>query len=248
MTNLKEKPNHKELNVFIDGVKNGTIDLVEYIKLPAHFEYLEELARHGICVDELVKLNDDDIIYTLVLNHHAEQYYDQWKNHPAYNVRYTLALQGYYPEHFIHDPDYEIRGIVTINNPHFIPQVINEPQILDDIIIAINRWEEFDSQIGQMVYNKAKDAGEEELDGLEYKLEAMSHQPSIIEKTMSRQQLYTSGSPLWARDYTVSQLQWLLKARITSKEPYDQQILKRLDVEPNDPKWYNKMLASVIKT
>ena len=54
MINLKDKPNHKELNVFIDGVKNGTIDPVEYIKLPAHFEYLEELARHGICVDELV--------------------------------------------------------------------------------------------------------------------------------------------------------------------------------------------------
>ena len=246
MTNLKDKPSYKDLDNFIKEVKNGDIDPLEYIKLPAHFEYIDELARHGIYVDELVKLNDDELTYTLVLNHHAEQYYEQWKHHPSQNVRYTLALQGYYPEHFIHDPDYEIKGVVTINNPHFIPQVINEPQMLDDIIIAINRWKEFDPEIGRLVYNKAKEAGEEELDGLEYKLEAMSHQPSIIEKTMSRQQLYTSGSPLWARDYTVSQLQWLLKARINNKEPYDEQILKRLDIEPTDPKWYNKMLASVI--
>lgn len=246
MINLKDKPNHKELNAFINGVKNGTIDPVEYIKLPAHFEYLNELAVHGICVNELVKLNDDDIIYTLVLNHHAEQYYDQWKNHPAYNVRYTLALQGYYPEHFIHDPDYEIRGNVTINNPHFIPQVINEPQMLDDIIIAVNQWKELEPEIGQLVYDKAKEAGEEDLEGLELKLKAMLHQPSIIEKTMSRRQLYISGSPLWARNYTAGQLQWLLKARINNKEPYGEQILKRLDIEPTDPKWYNKMLASVI--
>lgn len=246
MTNLKDKPSYKDLDNFIKEVKNGTIDPLEYIKLPAHFEYIDELARHGICVDELVKLNDDNIDYTLVLNHHAEQYYNQWKNHPAHNVRYTLALQGYYPEHFIQDLEADIRGVVTINNPHFIPQVINEPQMLDDIIIAINQWKELDTEIGRLVYNKAKEACEEELDGLEYKLKAMSHQPSIIEKTMSRQQLYTSGSPLWARDYTVSQLQWLLKARINNKEPYDEQILKRLDIEPNDPKWYNKMLASVI--
>lgn len=245
MTNIKDKPTHRELDNFIKDIKEGVIDPLEYIKLPAHFEYLNELAVHGICVNELIKLNDDDITYTLVLNHHAEQYYEQWKNHHANNVRYTLALQGYYPEHFIQDLDTDIRGVVTINNPHFIPQVINEPEMLDDIIIAVNEWKEFDPEIGRLVYNKAKEAGEEELDGLEYKLETMLHKPRIIEKTMSRQQLYKSGSPLWAKDYTVRQLQWLLKARINSKEPYDQQILRRLDVEPNDPKWYIKMLNLV---
>lgn len=38
------------------------------------------------------------------------------------------------------------------------------------------------------------------------KYDAMTREPSTIEKTMSFEQLYNSGSNLWMRDFSVSQL------------------------------------------
>ena len=41
--------------------------------------------------------------------------------------------------------------------------------------------------------------------GLEAKLEALQHEPTALEKTMTEAQLYKANSPLWANDLTASQ-------------------------------------------
>lgn len=47
---------------------------------------------------------------------------------------------------------------------------------------------------------------EHSLKAIELKHQAMTTEPTIIEKTMSPKQLFDTGSPLWAREYTVQEL------------------------------------------
>ena len=47
---------------------------------------------------------------------------------------------------------------------------------------------------------------EHSLKAIELKYQAMTTEPTIIEKTMSPEQLFNVGSPLWAREYTVQEL------------------------------------------
>lgn len=47
---------------------------------------------------------------------------------------------------------------------------------------------------------------EHSLKAIDLKYQAMTTEPTIIEKTMSPKQLFDTGSPLWAREYTVQEL------------------------------------------
>ena len=47
---------------------------------------------------------------------------------------------------------------------------------------------------------------ETKLKAIRLKYQAMTTEPTIIEKTMSPKQLFDTGSPLWAREYTVQEL------------------------------------------
>lgn len=47
---------------------------------------------------------------------------------------------------------------------------------------------------------------EHSLKAIELKYQSMTTEPTIIEKTMSPKQLFDTGSPLWAREYTVQEL------------------------------------------
>ena len=44
----------------------------------------------------------------------------------------------------------------------------------------------------------------------ELKLEAIKAVPTVLEETMSAVQLFDSGSPLWARPYSVSELSFII--------------------------------------
>ena len=48
--------------------------------------------------------------------------------------------------------------------------------------------------------------------GLEAKLEALRHEPSQLEKTMTEAQLYKIGSPSWAKNLTATQARAVIVA------------------------------------
>ena len=47
---------------------------------------------------------------------------------------------------------------------------------------------------------------ETKLKAIRLKYQAMTTVPTIIEKTMSPEQLYNAGNPLWAREHTIYEL------------------------------------------
>lgn len=64
--------------------------------------------------------------------------------------------------------------------------------------------------IDQNLKNKSigKPPEPHEMRALMEKYDAMTREPSTIEKTMSFEQLYNSGSNLWMRDFSASQLSY----------------------------------------
>lgn len=52
-----------------------------------------------------------------------------------------------------------------------------------------------------------------QVQAIQLKYKAMVTEPTIIEKTMSPEQLFNVGNPLWARDYTIQQLYYYYKYR-----------------------------------
>lgn len=58
---------------------------------------------------------------------------------------------------------------------------------------------------------------ETKLKAIRLKYQAMTTVPTIIEKTMSPEQLHNAGSPLWAREYTIYRLFCYMRYSTTAK-------------------------------
>lgn len=59
--------------------------------------------------------------------------------------------------------------------------------------------------------------------GLEAKLEALQHEPTALEKTMTEVELYKVNSPLWAKELTATQALAIIEA--------DENLLEYDDIE-----------------
>lgn len=49
------------------------------------------------------------------------------------------------------------------------------------------------------------------LEAVKQKYLSLVHEPTVIEKTMTPKQLFTAGHPLWAKPYTVNEIEYILR-------------------------------------
>lgn len=49
------------------------------------------------------------------------------------------------------------------------------------------------------------------LEVVKQKYHSMIYEPTVIEKTMTPKQLFTAGHPLWARPYTINEIEYILR-------------------------------------
>ena len=63
-------------------------------------------------------------------------------------------------------------------------------------------------------------------DATQLKYQAMTAIPTTIEKTMSPEQLYNAGSPLWAREYTVYELRCYMRYKAPATYKMAKSIIK----------------------
>lgn len=235
---LKCKPTEEEYFEFRELLTSGNIEPSDYINTNIHEDYLKALAHLGLCLDELVKLDNPELIKVLIENELAEEYYENWKDHPDMEIRYLLAETGHFPEHFINDDAPDVKFATVCRNPELLlefPEVIENQEYLSSVVMAVYKWTEFESKIGQLVYDKALEQEYENMEPLELKLKAMKHEPTSIEKTMTIQQLYDAGSPLWAHEYTPHQIQTLYDRHCLDDPTLMREVWK---MDPKLPSWY----------
>ena len=244
---MQKEPTIDELMEFIEKLDKCEINPMDYIMGEAHNECLVELAERGICVEELIKLDRDEVIENLIAYGHAREHYEEWRHHPNKDIRYQLAEQGYFPETYINDTDTTVKSAAIWANPQLIPQIIDDPLYTHDAVLSLYDLYDLDVELCQKVYDKCLENKLQSIKGLKLKLDAMKHKPNSFETTMTRQQLYQIGSPLWAREYTMRQLDSLYKGqKIVEGEKLIKQIETVLIVSPKDPDWQEKVNALIL--
>lgn len=49
------------------------------------------------------------------------------------------------------------------------------------------------------------------LEAVKQKYLSLIHEPTVIEKTMTPKQLFTTGHPLWAKPYTIDEIEYIMR-------------------------------------
>lgn len=182
-----------------DALQDGTVS-VEYCLQRKSKQDRIYMAKHGLFVDKLISLNDPRLLIELIQHGYAQKHYDSWKTHEDGEVRQALADAGYFPNHFIQDKNKHVREAVLTKHPEYcgvllkrantshwkyIAQIIDEDWALDDIKTFL------DVPIPGGMYS-------EQLDTIRTYYQAWTMTPTLVEKTMSRAQLFKVENPLWA--------------------------------------------------
>lgn len=191
-----------------ESLLDGTVS-VEYCLQRKSKQDRIYMAKHGLYIDELIKLNDPRLVIELIRYGHAQEHYDTWKTHENGEVRKALADAGYFPHHFIQDKNKSVREAVLTKYPEYcgvllkrsntghwkyIAQIIDEDWALDDIKTFL------DAPVPDGMYNAR-------IAHIRTYYQAWTMTPTLVEKTMSRAQLFKVENPLWAYGQAIYRIQ-----------------------------------------
>lgn len=182
-------------------------DFTPYLKRNVKSHVRCELAKRGLCIEELAKMEEVPVVCSLITYGYATEYYERWSKHTSPDIRLTLSENGYFPEKFLRDRDRLVRTAVLEKHPEYAFQLLSgtnyERDRAEGIIhkmadITLEQMETYVRKIGGL-----------DLRGEHYrlKLESLKTVPTPMEATMTPQALHKLGSPLWARGYSLKQLE-----------------------------------------
>lgn len=193
---------------FEDHLDQGLItDFKPFLKRTVKTDVRCKLARRGICVEELAKMEEVPVVCSLITYGYATEYYERWSKHTSPDIRLDLSRNGYFPETFLRDRDRLVRAAVLEKHPEYAFRLLSgtnyERDRAEGIIhnmadITLEQMETYVRKIGGL-----------DLRGEHYrlKLESLKTVPTPMEATMTPQALHKLGSPLWARGYSLKQLE-----------------------------------------
>lgn len=194
---------------FQEAVKKGEINDFEPYMHKQKFDVRRKiLAENGIEVDHIIKRDGNQVIVNLIEQGLATERYESWKNHPSVNVRKALAEAGYYPDLYINDKSPNVRKHIIYQYPK---QSLKRMHNHNDRFAI--RWklvrepnpdlEVLSTFLETVTKSELKETfALNDIQALRLKHQALTHNPSSIEKTMAPYQLFEIHSPLWALHYT----------------------------------------------
>ena len=182
-------------------------DFTPYLKRNVKSCVRCELAKRGLCVEELARMEEVPVVCSLITYGYATEYYERWSKHTSPDIRLALSENGYFPEKFLRDRDRLVRAAVLEKHPEYAFQLMSgtnyERDQAEGVIhkmadITLEQMETYVRKIGGL-----------DLRGEHYrlKLESLRKVPTPMEATMTPQALHTIGNSLWARGYSLKQLE-----------------------------------------
>lgn len=199
-----------DIDIFCNKLDRGEITDFGPFLYDDPATYAWALAERGLCVDELItldneELDNEDLIVILIENGHGTQYYEEWKNHPDSDVREALAAQGYFPEHFLKDEDRYVRAAVFRGHPELADKGLTSTKHEQETAIEVlsNKPNITLSELESVLpYVHGRYNGDP-YDIKQKSLEAVS---SPLFATMTPKVLHQLGNPLWARGFSINQI------------------------------------------
>ena len=164
----------------------------------------------------------------------AQEFYPEWaqyNNQDEYDswIQQILARKGYCLDILSKSNDENVLKAILEYNMNYALNDIMMTDHRDLVHDALMETKDIPLKVLKK-YLETKNHTDDDDTVLELKLEAMTHTPNTIEKTMTTPQLYASNSPLWALDFTGDDIS---------------KLLRRLKDQPQTEKAFNIALYNV---
>lgn len=235
---------YESASEFEEHMNRGDIvDYSPYLQNPNKYnEHLQSMAAKGICTNELVALNDEDLLLEMIMNGHAQEYYDKWAQTGSQIVQFAMALMDFCPEILINSPHVEVRFEVAKQHPEYTSLV------MDKVVDESSEWyaiEELfltqkhpDPQLLKRFFRYKKPGGNN-LDILKSKYKVSLMTPNAAEEAMTDYQLFQSGNILWERNISGYGI-WAIKYAQKQLKNNHQLTQEDFDYlkEQNERNWY----------
>lgn len=157
----------------------------------------------------MTEMNDNYKANAIVMGEQREKY-DDWFKGASKMLKQTFAELGYYPDKLIHDEDIKI-GISVIEYSlqncakyarHLLKRQLNQEDFAKVLSLCLYA-PQTDAETLQLILDNKYGLGSINLRAIHVKLEGLSENPSILEQTMSRYQLYRLDNPQWTRNISI---------------------------------------------
>lgn len=136
--------------------------------------------------------------------------YDEWFQGASKMLKQTFAELGYYPDELIHDDDIYI-GLAVIEYSlhncakyarHLLKRQLKQEEFTKVLRLCLYT-PQTDAETLQLILDNKYGLGSVNLRAIHTKLEGLTTNPSILEQTMDRYQLYELDNPQWARNISI---------------------------------------------
>ena len=115
-------------------------------------------------------------------------------------------------ERFMSDDDISVRYYLMDKHPEFIPEMVAISS--DNYAMACHIVETRKDISADILESLINNSNQDLNYSFIIKRNAMQHEPSLLESTMSLKALYESNSPLWAQKYTPKQIQTITEIHV----------------------------------
>lgn len=177
-----------------------------------HLRYV--IAKSGIEVERVIEMDGTSTILGFINDRVHTDRYDEWKNHPNVNVRQALARNGYFHDELIHDPEAQVRRVVIETDMHQGLKCLHDKEDRQNIQFILENSVNPDVDLlSAYIDTTTKQNTRYPNPALKLKLKGMRHVPTVIEKTMSEEQLFETGCPLWTKPYTPNRIMGVIVAQ-----------------------------------
>lgn len=196
--------------------ENKITDITPYLSKKYPYTFRVEMVKRNKFVDEALSLNEPEVIYTAIQNKKKPEMYDEWLKHPNALVRRGLAEQGYYPEILIKDKNPKVRYGVATKHLEYFPELLKRKT---DYKLAWAYIAENASKINSETYNTMLDTTppanltKNHQLALKLKKQETSEEISLLQKTMTTEQLFDMGILESVKELSLYTLLLLANAR-----------------------------------
>lgn len=157
----------------------------------------------------MTDINDNYKANAIVMGEEREKY-DEWFQGASKMLKQTFAELGYYPDELIHDDDIYI-GLAVIEYSlhncakyarHLLKRQLKQEEFTKVLSLCLYT-PQTDAETLQLILDNKYGLGSVNLRAIHTKLEGLTTNPSILEQTMDRYQLYELDNPQWARNISI---------------------------------------------
>ena len=170
------------------------------------------VARHGYAIDDIIRMRKTShymiaavLMEELIKHGHAKEHYEEWAVKESENIQRELAKNGYCIDTLLRVGDGKIQWAIAKYNPERTLNYLETKLAgskhesgLELVMDQINP----DSKALEYILEHEAHHTRHQLNALKGKLYCSTHEPTLLEKTMTNYELYQSDSVWWMRDLT----------------------------------------------